>query len=227
MDAIYGASLGDVNHDGYLDYAVAGHPREFSTAHRAALLLGGPSGFQPPTYLATRESIADTAVADITLDGNPDIVCDDGVIFPGHGDGTFGAPELFEWFAPDIHVGSISTATACPTWCSPYSRGSVQIIANERRDDNTAPAVDVGPDPHVRVQAPEFADKNESGVLGARHRRGNAQADVPLDVSGRACPRHGHVPISRVPILNPGRYEFFVEVSDGRDGTGGTPSSSP
>ncbi len=153
MDAIYGASLGDVNHDGYLDYAVAGSPREFSTAQRAALLLGGPSGFQPPAYLATRENIADTVVADITLDGNPDIVCDNGVIFPGHGDGTFGAPELFEWYAPDIHVVDFN-GDGLPDVVSPYSVGSVQIIVNQRRDDNTAPTVDLGPDLTYQVRPP-------------------------------------------------------------------------
>ena len=218
MDAIYGASLGDVNHDGYLDYAVAGSPREFSTAQRAALLLGGPSGFQPPAYLATQESIADTVVADITLDGNPDIVCDDGVIFPGHGDGTFGAPELFAWYAPDIHVVDFN-GDGLPDVVSPYSVGSVQIIANQRRDDNTAPTVDLGPDLTYEY-GPQFADNNESefwarGTDAEMHR-----------LTFRWTYPDGHVldtgtfPFLDVPILNPGRYEFFVEVSDGRGGTG-------
>ena len=132
----------------------------------------------------TQEDILDTVVADITLDGNPDIVCDNGVIFPGHGDGTFGAPELFDWYAPDIHVVDFNR-DGLPDVVAPYSDGSVQILVNERRDNNTAPTVDSDPT-SLRVRQPVRRQQRER-VLGARHRRGNAQADVPLDVSGRAC----------------------------------------
>lgn len=117
-----------------------------------------------------------------------------------------------------MHVAGAARDVALPDVVGPYSNGSVQIIVNERRDDNTPPTVDLGPDLTFDYGG-QFADSNESefwarGTDAEMHKL-TFRWTYP---DGRVVDT-GTFPFLDVPILNPGRHEFFVEASDGRGGT--------
>ena len=93
----WGIALGDFNKDGNPDI-VAG---DTDNSGRIALFIGNGDGtFEDPTFLAmpSGPNVSDIAVADFNQDGNPDLAAVayqngrfDYWIFPGNGDGTFGA----------------------------------------------------------------------------------------------------------------------------------------
>lgn len=85
--------LGDVNHDGYPDAVV-------SSDEQMALMLGSQRGFQSPIYFDQQTvggNAVRPAIADIDMDGNPDLITDQGVVLFGHGDGTFAVPQRFDF----------------------------------------------------------------------------------------------------------------------------------
>jgi hypothetical protein len=95
----YSVGVGDFNHDGKLDAAVA----VFSTGQVAVLLGRGNGTFQPAVYyniVSQNEAIESLSIADFSGDGNLDIVVPDRLatnvyVMLGNGDGTFQAPQSF------------------------------------------------------------------------------------------------------------------------------------
>ncbi|MGB7130584.1 MAG: choice-of-anchor D domain-containing protein [Candidatus Sulfotelmatobacter sp.] len=86
--SVYGGvpAIGDFNGDGYLDIAVAGEAFG-EGGFMAEILLGGPKGGE--TTIPNAEG--NLATADLTGDGKLDLISDDGCVYLGNGDGTFGS----------------------------------------------------------------------------------------------------------------------------------------
>jgi hypothetical protein len=96
-----GLAVADVNRDGKLDVVVATCCQANGDASAAVFLGNGDGTFQPATFLdtGTANSSFPIAVADLTGNGNPDIVTiswNSGTIsvLLGNGDGTFQPPLL-------------------------------------------------------------------------------------------------------------------------------------
>jgi hypothetical protein len=216
MNGFYGADLGDVNLDGYLDFAAAGSASEFLTYRRVAVLLGGPDGFAAPTYLTTTETILGVVIADINLDGRPDLVGDTGVLFAGAGDGTFAAPELFDFYAPDAVVIDWNR-DGLPDVVGGYSIGTAQVVVNVRGDANSTPTVDLGTD-QVFQYAGQFGD-GEHEFWARTTDPDLHKATYTWRFPDGKIVETGTFPFLTVPLLEPGRHEFVVEANDGRGGT--------
>ncbi len=80
-------AVGDINHDGKLDIAIAVDSLVY-------VYLGNGNGtFQPPASYSAAQFLSGLALADMNLDGNLDLVgVTTGnylVVLPGFGDGTF------------------------------------------------------------------------------------------------------------------------------------------
>jgi hypothetical protein len=89
-------AVGDFNHDGHLDVALAGSvPNGYGSKGAMSLLLGNGDGtFQAAKTFTTGGYIAAVAVGDLNHDGNLDLVAVDSNnnrvdVFVGNGDGTF------------------------------------------------------------------------------------------------------------------------------------------
>lgn len=215
FDGIYNGTLGDVNHDGYLDFAAAGNPTVYSTRLRIAVLLGGPAGFGEPAYLATTDFVNGLYIADITLDGHADILSDYGVLFKGRGDGTFDEPELFDFYVPRGVIVDFNR-DGLPDIVAPEAQATVQVLLNERRDTNGAPTVDLGPDFTIEYRY-QFGDGELE--LWAR----GTDPDLHKLTFIWRLPDGTQVdtgifPFLTPPHMEPGRHEFVVEASDGRGG---------
>lgn len=219
LDAFIGmnyAELADLNHDGFLDFAGAGSPRDWRTHYTAGVLLGGPSGFGAATYLATTENGLGVNIGDLTMDGHPDLITDDGVLFKGHGDGTFAEPELFDYFGPNPRIVDFDGDGLLDV-VAPADQGSVELILNQRGDDNTAPTVDLGQDFTIQYRY-QFSD----GELEFWARTTDPDLHKPTfrwRMPDGTVRDSGTSPFMGPTHMDPGRHEFFVDVSDGRGGT--------
>jgi hypothetical protein len=132
-------ALGDVNLDGFLDVVSA-------STDDVRVSLGSAEGFSPPTLIARPyANWTEVAVADVTMDGRPDIVENSGFVIPGRGDGTFDSAERFAFEGTGLHIADF-TRDGLPDLVMATSHGAVDVIASERNSTNHAPAVDAGPD---------------------------------------------------------------------------------
>jgi hypothetical protein len=213
----YGA-LGDVNHDGFLDFVGAGSARDWRSKERLVVLLGGPTGFASPSYLTTTQAGLGVSIGDLTHDGHLDVMTDDGVFFKGHGDGTFGTEELFDFYAPGSRIVDVNRDGLADLVGS-FALASVQFILNQPGTNNGAPTVDLGPD--FTMEYREFFGEGEGRELWAR------ASDPDL----HKMTYKWHLPDGRiedsstfpfwgVPFAEPGSYEITVEANDGRGAVG-------
>ena len=215
MELFSGISLGDLNHDGYLDFTGGGLPRDFVQGGKVAVLLGGPDGFQTATYLPTREPVLQTTVADVTLDGNADIVGGSGVLFAGNGDGTFDA-QLFAYSIRDIHVIDFNR-DGLPDLGGPYADGAIQVLINDRRDTNRAPVLDLTNDFTIAysrqfgdAEFDLFAEASDPDLHGLTFKWTMPDGST-VDT--------GTFPGMTLRPMSPGQHRFTVEASDGRGAT--------
>jgi len=104
-------ALGDFNHDGKLDMAVASAP---GTAADIGIFLGNGDGtFRPPVYYSGGVNPGSLAVADFRGNGMLDLAAagaDDIDILLGNGDGTFQSPTQYPVPnpAPFVAVGDFN-----------------------------------------------------------------------------------------------------------------------
>ena len=153
--------IADLNHDGYLDIVLG-------AADEISVVLNGPAGFGAASYFkALSHSSVFLAIADMNLDGNLDIVTEHGAIFPGFGDGTFGAASLF-----DVGLESFGVLIAdynhdgLPDVLVGGSHGAVRLLVNERNSVNHPPIADAGADRTVAYQD-QFNDANGFFIGGS------------------------------------------------------------
>ncbi len=143
--------IADLNHDGYPDIVSR-------TFDELAVVLNSASGFRAASYIETTHTNFsgfgnDLAVADMNLDGNLDIVTDQGALLPGFGDGTFGA---VSWFDVGLDSSGVRIADfnrdGLPDLIVGQSHGSLRLLANERNSVNHPPIADAGSDRTITYQ---------------------------------------------------------------------------
>ena len=155
-------ALTDLNRDGYLDILASGPTSTLAEHTHIGIALGGPEGPAVPMFLDGTQVSWAFAIGDVTMDGRPDIVTGAGELFAGHGDGTFAAPEAFDYFGTDVRVLDV-THDGLPDIVFAASRGAAGVLMNRRGASNRAPVVSAGPDRTVA-----FADQwSDGGVIVA------------------------------------------------------------
>lgn len=216
FQSVWEPAVGDLNHDGYGDFAGTGPLANFTGDNQMFVLLGGPSGFSPPLYLHSREFALAAAIVDLDADGNPDVLGDTGILFRGHGDGTFEPAELFDFYAPHPRIVDFN-GDGLLDIVSAEQVSNVQVILNRRGDTNHPPTVTLGPDMTYEYTGQFSEERSEFFARGT-------DPDMHK-LTFRWTYPDGHVvdtgtfPFLTVPVMNPGRYEFMVEASDGRGAT--------
>ena len=202
-------ALGDLNHDAIVD-AVLGDSNQIRVS------LGTANGFAPPTSIGTAHSNwSDLAIADVTMDGHPDIAGAPGFVVAGHGDGTFEEPAWFAFEGVGMHVADFNR-DGLPDLITAATTGAVDVIVNERNSTNHSPTVDAGPD-----QTLEWADQLleyppsvlASGADPDLHRLSYEWRDE----AGNVVESYdGYVEIRH---FSHGTHTLTVTVTDGRGGT--------
>ena len=140
-------ALGDLNNDAIVDAVTA-------NSDGVRVSLGTANGFAPPTNIGIgHSSWSDLAIADVTMDGHPDIAGAPGFVIAGHGDGTFEEPAWFAYEGVGMHVADFNR-DGLPDLITAVTAGAVDVILNERNSTNHAPTVDAGAD-----QTIEWADQ--------------------------------------------------------------------
>jgi hypothetical protein len=228
--------LTDVNHDGYPD-VISSYNGE--SMH---VVLGGPDGYHLPPAQPRIDCECDFSfvIADINLDGNPDILINSveyaersGMMFvlAGRGDGTFGTDEnpfagaeVFAMTPGEMVVADV-TGDGLPDVVVPGGR-EIQVLVNQRNETNRPPIIT----PHdVNLTIDYLTWLNNYGCI-----------DFPLDASDPdqhalspswqvrpdtgmawAYPsyRVGTVTSGGACVEQPGRYEFDLTVNDERGGS--------
>ena len=219
LQYVSGVDLGDVNHDGWLDAVVGGDPAVYDSSNRGMLFLAGSAaGFGPPQFVVTgAEYSFPPHLADITMDGNLDLLTEDGAIVPGKGDGTFGAPQAFDYYAPDLIVLDVNK-DGLPDVFARDADGSAQLILNQHRDNNLPPSVNVGPDFSIQYRY-QFGDGDLEFWAQATDPDLHKLSFKWFDGEGHLLADTGTFPFFTPPTSAPGSYQFTVEASDGRGGT--------
>ena len=148
----------------------------------------------------------------MNLDGNLDIVTEQGALFPGFGDGTFGAASLF-----DVGLESFGVLIADynhdgrPDLLVGGSHGAVRLLLNERNSVNHPPSAAAGADRTVAYQD-QFNDANGFFIGGIRRLRSRFarvalrmarfdrrdHVNVPRGRNSREEPGDIHIPADRV-----------------------------
>jgi hypothetical protein len=154
----------------------------------------------------------------MNLDGNLDIVTEHGAIFPGFGDGTFGAASLF-----DVGLESFGVLIAdynhdgLPDVLVGGSHGAVRLLVNERNSVNHPPVADAGADRTVAYQD-QFNDANGFFILGSgSDPDSHALRFEWRDSTGAIISTDRG---AEVAAKGPGTYTFQLTVFDDRGGSG-------
>lgn len=203
-------AIGDVNHDGFLDLVL-------STDEQMALMLGGPYNFQDPTYF-DQHTVGGNwhgpAIADINLDGNPDIITDQGAVLFGRGDGSFMSPQRFD-FGPESEgvIVADMNRDGLPDLVVGGSWSQVTVLLNSRNQTNHPPTVSAGADRTASYQD-QFGEDYLSVAATGSDPDAHALTYVWRDQSGKVVSNDQVLYI--YPALPPGSYTFTVTASDGR-----------
>jgi hypothetical protein len=212
----YGGDLGDLNHDGYVDFVGGGSAAGSGDYSRGiVVLMGGANGFGSPVLLVGAQ--ADAYLADVTLDGNLDIVNERGELLPGRGDGTFDAIQAFDFAGANLQVADFNRDGLPDIIVAPELTGLVQVLLNQRGDTNHAPTVSMVRDLTFQY-ASQFDDEgwdlDATGSDPELHALTYTWYAPDGTVIGSS--RNNY---TSLPILDPGRHQFTVKVDDGRGGT--------
>jgi len=182
----YSVGVGDFNHDGKLDAAVA-----LSSTGQVAILLGrGNGAFQTATYyniVNENQAIESLSVADFNGDGNLDIVVPDRLatnvyVLLGNGDGTFQAPQSFPTNgSPSLlavgdfngdHIPDLVTGTAL---C-----GCINVLLGNGDGTFQAPiTTDLGVNPEA-LAVGDFNHDGKLDVAWAAQVLGNSEVHILL-----------------------------------------------
>ncbi len=211
-DGAYDVKLADLNHDGYLDAVVAGNAA-------LGVALGSASGFRVVGYRPIvpwgwQSNIV--AIADLTMDRNLDLVTAGGNLFPGNGDGSFGADEPFDYRAIGIDVIDF-TKDGLPDILFGLSQGEVGVLVNRRTDVNRPPAVTAGADVTIPYIQQIYGDGPPFPFVQAIGRDPDLHAlsFQWRDATGAIVSTGRALNIWR---MLPGAYRYELTVTDGRGG---------
>jgi hypothetical protein len=213
--------LADVSGDGFVDLVIAG-------GVGIDIALGTATGFGALMHTAPVALCGATwgrscwnnpnvfVLADIDRDGHLDIVTAGGDIAHGHGDGTFGPADSFEYDAVALAVSDL-TGDGLPDIVYIASQGEVGAIVNERNGVNHAPSVNAGPNRTLEYQNLDSIDGDRPCftliALGSDpdlHRLSYEWRDS----SGSLVEQAAAYQLCAVP----GVYAFSVSVADNRGG---------
>jgi hypothetical protein len=213
---IAAVQIADLNHDGYLDIVVR-------TFEELGIVLNGPSGFLEASYRNLSHTTGGSgsnglALADLNLDGNIDIVTDDGALLPGLGDGTFGATALFDFglYPSGVRVADFD-GDGLPDVLVGDSHGAVRLLVNERNGVNHPPVADAGADRTIAYQE-QFNDNNGFFIsgLGSSDPDSHALRFEWRDSTGAIISNDSGASIL---AKSPGIYTFQLTVFDDRGGS--------
>ena len=154
----------------------------------------------------------------MNLDGNLDIVTEQGELFAGFGDGTFGAASLF-----DVGLASSGVLVAdydhdgLPDVLVGGSHGSVRLLVNERNSVNHPPTADAGADRTIAYQD-QFNDANGFliGGSGGSDPDSHALRFEWRDSTGTVISTFR---VAGILAKSPGTYTFELTVYDDRGGS--------
>ena len=202
--------LADLNRDGILDVVSGGEDA-------VIVWLGSAGG----TFTSRQSSAAYSyrfALADLTADGNLDIITMDSELLRGKGDGTFEPPVPVNiWFDDAVPVDYDRDGRMDIVLVNYWH--TLVLFSRAARGPNLAPVAVAGPD-YTRGYANQFDDECDGGRGPSFDPNLDALTFEWLDQNGRIvsteetmCPG----------ILNPGTYTFTLVV---RDGHGGESSDS-
>ena len=211
--AMYSVRAADVNRDAVPDIVGGGDGA-------MAVWLGSSTGsYAPPQYHATGSYSFYFVIADLTGDGNPDILTDEGALLRGTTDGTFSAPSpvniAFDAAAPVDYDRDGRMDLVIVN----YSHTMV-LFTRSSRGPNVAPVAISGPDYTIPYQA-QFPDEPDCGGPGPSYDPNlDALTFEWRDESGRIVAT-GEV-LCTAPYPS-GTHTFTLVV---RDGHGGESSDS-
>jgi hypothetical protein len=210
VDAV---ELGDLNADGFLDVVT-------SSQQSVRVALGNVTGFgSPAVYPELGEPFVNwrnVAIADITLDGHPDLVSDSGSIARGLGDGTFAAADRLAYEGSHVHVADF-TRDGLPDIIIATTDGAAEVIVNRRKSANGAPTVSLGADRTLEY-AHQFADDPSAIFAASNDPDLHALVFEWRDANGMPLETFGS-PFLEITGRHPGTYTFIVTARDGRGGT--------
>jgi VCBS repeat protein len=214
---IAAVQVADLNHDAYLDIVAR-------TVDELGIVLNGPTGFLEASYRTLSHTTGSSAgnglaLADLNLDGNIDIVIDDGALLPGLGDGRFGTAALFDFGldSSGVRVADFDR-DGLPDMLVGESHGAVRLLVNERNSVNHPPIADAGADRTIAYQD-QFNDGNGFfiGGPGGSDPDSHALRFEWRDSIGAIISTDRATGIL---AKSPGAYTFQLTVFDDRGGSG-------